>query len=146
MVLKPVFGAGARGVRVVHGTLALEMAGWDGTPVLAQAYVETGGVDTTLYVAGERVWAGRRPSPLLAPHASARRIGLTRELRALAVACAERFGVGLLGVDVLETPSGPLVVDVDEFPDYTGIDEAPDVIADVLVEQLAHASAGNGGG
>ena len=93
MVLKPVFGEGARGVRVIHGPLALEMAGWDGTPVLAQAYVETGGVDLTLYVAGDRVWAVRRPSPLLVPHAGARRVGLTRDLRALAVACAERFGL-----------------------------------------------------
>src|SRR4051794_33851125 len=146
MVLKPVFGEGARGVRIVHGPLALEMAGWDGTPVLAQAYVETGGVDLTLYVAGKHVWAVRRPSPLLVPHAGARRVGLTRELRELAVACAERFGLALVSIDVLETPSGPVVVDVDEFPDYTGIEEAPDVIADVLQERLEHASAGNGGG
>jgi ribosomal protein S6--L-glutamate ligase len=145
MILKPVFGEGARGVRVVHGPLALEMAGWDGTPLLAQSYVETGGVDLTLYVAGEHVWAVRRPSPLLVPHAGARRVGLTLELRALAVDCADQFGLRLLSVDVLETPSGPVVVDVDEFPNYTGIDEAPEVIADVLQERLAHVSAGNGG-
>ena len=145
MVLKPVFGEGARGVRVVHGPLALEMDGWDGTPVLAQAYVETGGVDLTLYVAGEHVWAVRRPSPLLVPDAGARRVGLTRLLRTLAVSCAERFGLQLMSLDVLEPPAGPVVVDVDEFPNYTGIDEAPEVIADVLQERLEHATAHNGG-
>src|SRR5207244_10426913 len=44
LVLKPVFGAGA-GVRIVHTRRELARARWDGTPVLAQAYVATGGVD-----------------------------------------------------------------------------------------------------
>src|SRR3954466_11532526 len=50
MVLKPVFGEGARAVCVVHGPLALKMAGWNGTQRIGQAYINTGCVDTTLYV------------------------------------------------------------------------------------------------
>ena len=55
-------GSGA-GVSVVHVPCELERLPWDGTPLLAQAYVETGGVDLHLCVAGDRVWATRRPSP-----------------------------------------------------------------------------------
>ncbi|HEY3021415.1 MAG TPA: ATP-grasp domain-containing protein [Solirubrobacteraceae bacterium] len=140
MVVKPVFGSGARGVRIVHGRSELERLPWDGTPLLAQAYVATGSVDVQLCVAGERVWARRRPSPLVAPGAGGRPVAVTPPLRRLALACARRFGLALAGIDVLEAPGGPVVVDVDAFPDYAGIDEAPGVIADALVAELAERS------
>ena len=64
----------------------------------------------------------------------------TPPLRRLALGCARRFGLALAGVDVLETAAGPVVVDVDAFPDYAGIDEAPAVIADALAAELGARS------
>jgi ribosomal protein S6--L-glutamate ligase len=58
---------------------------------------------------------------------------VTRDLLRLAVICGEAFGLSLYGVDVLETPEGPVVVDVNEFPNYTGVDEAPAAIGAFLV-------------
>jgi ribosomal protein S6--L-glutamate ligase len=104
--------------------------------MLAQAYVETGGVDLKLYVAGGRVWGARRPSPLLASQAEGRPAAVTAELRELALACAARFDLRLAGIDVLESPAGPLVVDVNEFPDYTGVDEAPATIAGAVLAEI----------
>src|SRR5947209_3685668 len=76
LVLKPVFrGSGA--VRVIHTRGELLRAGWDGTPCLAQAYVPSAGVETHLYVAGDDVWALRRPSPLLARGACGRPVAVT---------------------------------------------------------------------
>jgi ribosomal protein S6--L-glutamate ligase len=141
LVVKPVFGRGARGVMVVHGRCELDRVPWDGTPLLAQTYVATGAVDLQLCVAGECVWARRRPSPLVAPGAAGRPVAVTSALRRLALACSRRFGLVLAGIDVLETADGPVIVDVDEFPDYTGIDEAPGVIADAVLAELGAFSS-----
>jgi hypothetical protein len=35
---------------------------------------------------------------------------------------------------VLEGADGPVIVDVNEFPNYTGIDEAPEVIGRLLLK------------
>jgi len=140
LVVKPVFGDGERGVRVVHVRRELDRLPWDGTPLLAQAYVATGGVDLHLCVGGDRVWARRRPSPLVAPGAAGRPVAVTPSLARLALGCARRFGLALASVDVLETAGGAVVVDVDAFPDYRGIDEAPGVIAAALLAELGARS------
>src|SRR3954469_10540112 len=67
LVLKPVFRGSMSAARIVYTRRELAQARWDGTPLVAQAYVPTGGVDLRLYVAGDRVWARRCSSPLLAP-------------------------------------------------------------------------------
>ena len=44
------------------------------------------------------------------------------------------FGLRLFGLDVLELPEGPVVVDVNEFPNYTGVDDAPAEIGRAVLE------------
>jgi ribosomal protein S6--L-glutamate ligase len=137
LVLKPVFHGAGGGVRVVHTRCELARERWDGTPVLAQAYVATGGVDLRLYVAGERVWALRCASPLLAPGATGRPVALTGAWRALALECARQVGLRLAAVTALETPGGPLVVGLEPFPNYSGVPEAGEAVADEVVTRLA---------
>src|SRR5205823_545126 len=85
----------ARGVRVVQVRRELGRLPWDGRPLLAQAYVATGGVDLHLCVAGDRVWARRRPSPLVAPRSAGRPVAVSPSLARLALGCARRFGLAL---------------------------------------------------
>jgi glutathione synthase/RimK-type ligase-like ATP-grasp enzyme len=59
-------------------------------------------------------------------------VELTPALARLARACQEVFQLELYGVDVLDSPRGPLVVDVNEFPNYTGVEEAPHAIAELV--------------
>ena len=47
----------------------------------------------------------------------------------------------LLGVDVLRTPDGPVVVDVNAFPGFRGIADAPQLVTGHLRE---HAGLGGG--
>jgi ribosomal protein S6--L-glutamate ligase len=141
IVVKPVYGDNARGVRVVVSRDELGDDGHGGELLLAQAYVDTQGFDVKLYVAGEDVWATRRPSPLLAPDAPPVRVPVTGGLRAIAEGCRAEFGLRLFGVDVLESADGLTIVDVNDFPNYTGVDEAPAAIAAMLA---AAADAGPG--
>jgi ribosomal protein S6--L-glutamate ligase len=139
IVLKPVFGDNARGVQILRTRAALDAVAWSGELLLAQSYVDAGGFDVKLYVAGEHVWATRRPSPLLDPHAEATQVAVTPALRRIAEGCRGEFGLHLFGVDVLESGAGLAIVDVNEFPNYTGLDEAPEAIGALL---LAEGAAG----
>jgi len=145
LLLKPHLGDNARGIVLVRTPDELDDLVWTDGMVLAQEYVDAGAVDLKLYVAGERVWAVRRPSPLGMVSAdgavSCEPAEPSRELVDLAHACARAFGLVLLGVDVLETPAGPLVVDVNDFPNYTGVDEAPELIGRLVAGALGVRSA-----
>jgi ribosomal protein S6--L-glutamate ligase len=108
--------------------------------VLAQCYVEACGVDLKVYVAGEEVWAVRRPSPLSPRPDEPVPAPVTPALRRLVRACRDEFGLLLFGLDVLESSDGPVVVDVNEFPNYTGVDEAPAAIGRLLLREAGERS------
>ncbi|MGZ4270348.1 MAG: ATP-grasp domain-containing protein [Solirubrobacteraceae bacterium] len=141
IVLKPVFGDNARGVRIIRTPAALVAVAWSGEVLLAQAYVDAGGFDIKLYVAGDRVWATRRPSPLVEAGAPATHVAVTPALRRIAEGCRREFGLTLFGVDVLESDGHLAIVDVNEFPNYTGLDEAPEVIGALLIAEGAAGAA-----
>lgn len=138
LVLKPHLGDNGTGITVVGDPVELDDISWSDGLVVAQEFVDGGSVDVKLYGVGERVWAARKPSPLsgTAGAVPAEPIDPSEELKSLARACAEIFGLELYGVDVLMSARGPLVVDVNEFPNYTGVDEAPDAIADLVFARL----------
>jgi ribosomal protein S6--L-glutamate ligase len=134
LILKPVLGDNARGLRVVGSRRELAEAEWPEDLVLAQSYLDAGGVDLKIYVAGEAIWAVRRPSPLTEATDEPVPAQVTSTLRDLANVCRDEFDLRLFGLDVLELPGGPVVVDVNEFPNYTGVDDAPAEIGRMVVE------------
>jgi len=137
LLLKPHLGDNGRGIVAVASPEELDELEWGDGFALAQELVPCAPVDLKLYVAGEHVWGVRRPSPLAAVASTPpERVELDGELRRLAVVCGEAFDLLLYGVDVVDGGDGPRVVDVNEFPNYTGIEEAPDAIADLLVAAL----------
>jgi ribosomal protein S6--L-glutamate ligase len=145
LLLKPHAGDNARGIVLVRGTDELDDVEWTDSMVLAQEYVDSGAVDLKVYAVGDTVWGVRRPSPL-ALHAGARSSGAQRvdvgpQLRHVAGTIAAAFSLELFGIDVLETDRGPLVVDVNEFPNYTGIDEAPAAAAELVAAAVGAVAA-----
>ncbi|MGH3863654.1 MAG: ATP-grasp domain-containing protein [Actinokineospora sp.] len=142
MLLKPALGDNAQGIVRVDRPEELSGIAWPtGSVTVAQQYVDVDGVDLKLYGAGDAVWAVRRRSPLARGADIPRPLPVGPELRALAHACRDAFGLFLYGVDVLPSPEGPLVVDVNDFPNYTGVDEAPQTIADLVVAAAAQVSS-----
>jgi ribosomal protein S6--L-glutamate ligase len=135
LVVKPVLGDNARGVRIVGCREEIEDLAWHGELHLAQTYVDAGGFDIKLYVAGGRIWATRRPSPLRGVTEISLPVEVGPALRRIAVACREIFGLRLLGVDVLESEQGLAIVDVNEFPNYTGVADAPAAIGELVLAE-----------
>lgn len=129
LLLKPPMGDNGQGIRRVDAPADLARLRWPDGMVVAQQYVDVAGVDLKLYGCGDEVWAVRRPSPLRVAPAWCEPVRLTSDLRDLAYACRDAFGLELYGIDVLASPGGPLVVDVNDFPNYTGVPQAAEVIA-----------------
>jgi ribosomal protein S6--L-glutamate ligase len=138
LVLKPVYGDNARGLVVVHSRAELAGLWWPEPVALAQTYHRGTGLDLKLYVAGERVWVVRRPSPLdAAGHTrqvltNGDPVPVTPTLAELARRCGEVFGLRLYGVDCVAGTSGPLVIEVNDYPTYRGAPGASEAIADVV--------------
>jgi ribosomal protein S6--L-glutamate ligase len=133
LILKPYLGDNGDGIVVVDDPTELDKVDWCDGLVLAQQFVDVGGVDLKLYVTGDRLWAVRKPSPLSGGDGPVDRVEVTPVLRGLAQACRTAFGLELFGLDIVESSGGPLVVDVNEFPNYTGVAEAPAAIADLVL-------------
>jgi glutathione synthase/RimK-type ligase-like ATP-grasp enzyme len=144
LVVKPVIGDNARGVTPVPDRAALEALSWGERVALAQPLVPGDGRDLKLYVAGEAVWAVRKASPLLDPGWRAARpemVPLDPVWRELALACGRAFGLELYGVDCVLGPRGPVVIEVNDFPNYSGIPGASEHIADHVLRRAGLAGA-----
>jgi len=130
MVVKPIFGDNARDVKIVRSREELAALRWPEPSALAQPLIPSDGFDLKLYVAGEEVHAARKPSPLCAQAGlQAQPATLTPELRALALRCGAVFGLDFYGVDCIETREGPLVIEVNDFPNYSAVPGADECLA-----------------
>lgn len=140
LVLKPITGDNARGLVVVTSRRELARRSWPEPLALAQEFHRDDGHDIKLYVAGDAVWAVRRPSPI-DPDGAARDtrdpgvpIRVTPALHDIARRCRDLFGLRLFGVDCVTGPAGsPLVVEVNDFPNYRGLPGAVDEVLTDLV-------------
>jgi ribosomal protein S6--L-glutamate ligase len=141
LVVKPVFGDNARGVRIVRTRAELGDLPWSEPLALAQPFVPSDGFDLKLYVAGAEVHAVRKPSPIAADgHAPSQTVQVTPALRALALRSGLLFGLELFGVDCIATPAGPVVIEVNDFPNYTGVPGADDCLARFAIDRVERLS------
>jgi ribosomal protein S6--L-glutamate ligase len=143
LILKPIFGDNCRGLKLISGPDELEGLQWSEPVALAQSYLPNNGCDLKLYGIGNRVWAVRKPSLF---HPTGEEIGCKVEAIAATEAfadlgrrCANLFGMELFGVDCVLGPEGPVVIEVNDFPNYTAVPEASDLLADYILERLPEA-------
>ena len=132
LVVKPYQGHRGADVRVVHTLPALAAAvaaGPIGT-VVVQEHVPGPGEDLKLYVIGDEVFAVRKPFSSTSFSVAGRPVPVTDEVRDVALRCGAALELGLYGIDVIESPDGPVVVDVNYFPGYKGVPGAGTLIAE----------------
>ena len=132
LIIKPYRGFHGAGIRIARDRDELASIPTPENPVLVQEYVEGSGQDIKVYVIGEEVFATRKsfsPDSFTRPGEP---FAVNAEIRDIALRCGRLFGLGLYGLDVIESPRGPVVVDVNYFPGYKGIPEAPRLLADYI--------------
>jgi ribosomal protein S6--L-glutamate ligase len=146
LVVKPLFGDNARGVHVIRTAVELAALPWDEPLALAQPFLPSDGFDLKLYGAGAEVHAVCKPSPI-GVHRGERShpVQVTPALRALALRCGLLFGLELFGVDCIGTPAGPVVIEVNDFPNYSAIPDAGERLARFALDRAERLERRGGG-
>ena len=115
------------------------------SPVLIQEFVPGDGYDLKVYVVGQDVFGVRKQSPGLTADPQQERSSqegspckVSDQVRDIALSCGRALGLGLYGLDILETDIGPVVVDLNSFPSYRGASKA----APLIVQYISAYAAG----
>ncbi len=134
LVVKPVRGHRGAGVAVVRSPddLAAASGAACDTALVVQDYVEGPGEDLKVYVVGQEVFAVRKPFSPDSFTKPGRPVPVTEEVRAAALRSGQALGLGLYGLDIIESEEGPVVVDVNYFPGYKGVPGAAAKIASYI--------------
>ena len=140
LVVKPTNGSSCHDIYRVDSPADLEtlnIVEANARFFLAQQYVENNGFDIKLYVVGAEVFAVAKRSPLH-PEVEVKKriIPVTTELRNLALNVGKIFKLDIYGLDVVETPRGPVVVDINDFPSFGQVPHAIRLVSS-HIEQIA---------
>ena len=134
LIIKPHRGHRGAGIHVVRDAVELAAVPPSPVPVIVQDFVRGPGEDLKVYVIGAHVFGTRkRFSPTSFTRAGVA-CAVSEEVRRIALRCGEVFGLGLYGLDLIESPDGPVVVDVNYFPGYKGVPGAAPLIADYIAD------------
>ncbi|MFE4976860.1 RimK family alpha-L-glutamate ligase [Kitasatospora sp. NPDC056651] len=127
-----------------------ELAGrWPEEPVVTQPFVPGTGWDQKLWVVDGQVFAARRQSELATGTGTSGRAEDWEPpagRAALALRVGEVFGLDVYGVDLLDGPSEPVIVDVNAFPGVRGRAGAPEALAALALRVGASGAGVSGGG
>ncbi len=111
-------------------------------PAFAQREVAPGSKDFKVYVVGDRMWALVKPWPARTPSDKiGHRAPVPPSVAALTLAAGRRLGLELYGIDFLLEGDRCWIVDVNPFPGYNGLAEAPAAIAEYLVARASRPAA-----
>lgn len=137
LVVKPTDGSSCRGIyKINHPSElgALQLIEAESSFLLAQHYEENVGYDIKLYVIGKEVFAVAKRSPLH-PEVKVHKqpIAIASSLRELALQVGRHFGLDIYGLDIVETLSGPRVVDINDFPSFGQVPHATQRLANYIV-------------
>jgi len=155
VIVKPIFGSrGIGSTRVRDAEIAstvFRSITFSHGVIYLQEFVHHGYSDVRAFVVGDRVVAamrrvanswktnysqGARPEP----------IQLDRTLEDMAVKSAKLIECKIAGVDILESPKGPLVIEVNSQPGWRGLQSVAKVnIADEIVSFMLAELKNRGG-
>lgn len=141
LILKPYMGWRGEGIRVIRREEDLATIPARAEPTLIQEYLSGNGEDLRLYIAGDQVFAVRKPFSPTSFAQPGSPVPVSAELRDIGLRVGEVFGLSLYGVDLIETADGPKVIDVNYFPGFKGVPGAARVVAG-HIERCAYASGG----
>ena len=134
LILKPYDGVASRDLSLVMDREALAQLGrWPG-PMLVQEFVDGCRYRYEIHVVGERVFATRKAFSLGGDPDEGTPVDPGEEIASLARRCGRLFGLMFFGLNVLAGRRGPVVVDLDSFPGYAGVSEAPEALAAHIAE------------
>lgn len=141
LVVKPSNGSYCRDIYLLHSPADLATIPISETATsffLAQHYVENTGFDIKLYVIGQEVHAVVKKSPLH-PAIKEGLISVTPQLKKLAQSVGKLFKLDIYGLDVVETPHGLVLLDINDFPSFGLIPRAVATVSEYILHAAKRA-------
>lgn len=132
LIIKPHLGHRGAGIHMVRTPDDLEKIPQPTTPLIIQEYIEGTGEDLKIYVVGGEVFGVRKTFSESSFSVPGRPGSISEEIRQLSLRVGQICGLGLYGLDIIESPRGPFVVDVNFFPGYKGVPDVAPLIADYI--------------
>lgn len=132
LIIKPHLGHRGAGIHFVRNPDDLEKLPQPESPIIIQEFIEGTGEDLKIYVVGEEVFGVSKPFSESSFTVPGRPVPISDEVRQLSLRVGKVCGLGLYGLDIIESPRGPFVVDVNYFPGYKGVPDVAPLIADYI--------------
>lgn len=114
-------------------------------PFIIQEYIDTSGTDIRALVVGDKVIAAMKRKAQTEEkraniHAGGKGfpVQLSREITNLAVATAKALKADICGVDILEGPTGPVVIEANISPGLQGLMEVTNIDLPDQITQFLH--------
>lgn len=145
LIVKPNNGSSARDIHLLRSpkelaSIEAEISRIQGRFFLAQRYAENPGYDIKMYVIGEQVYAVAKKSPL---HGAITEtlLPVTPELSNMALSVGRLFGLDIYGLDLVETPQGLALLDINDFPSFGMVPQSTVLIAKYILHLAARHKA-----
>lgn len=132
LIIKPYMGHRGAGITKINKPEDLDSFTAPEFPMIVQELIPGHGEDLKIYVVGDQVHGVQKPFSETSFSVPGRPVPISDEVRDLARRVGRICGLGLYGLDVIESPDGPFVVDVNYFPGYKGVPGAAEMIADYI--------------
>jgi len=133
VIIKPHRGSYGYGVHVLDNQDTDRHGAYNG--VFVQQYKRPFDDDLKVYVIGKQVMAIRRKFPAQNyDDKIGRPVIIDEQTRQMALKVGEIFNLEIYGLDIIETDEGPLVIDVNYFPGFIGVPNAPEMLAKYIYD------------
>ena len=124
IIVKPVFGDNAEGLVVLDDPADLKRLRWRDSEVIVQEYRPGSGADLKLYVIDDFI-------------AAVRGVPVNDALRDIVKRVSAAFGLRFFGVDCLEVGGRLEVLEVNDFPNYSSVPNASELLAEHVLRRAA---------
>lgn len=142
LVVKPSNGSSCKDIYRLNSPAdlaALQITETNDSFFLAQRYEENTGFDIKVYVTGKEVYAAVAKKSPLHEDIEEHFVPLTPKIRKLVLQVGKLFGLDIYGVDVVETPRGPAILDINDFPSFARVPRAVPRIAEYVLHAARRA-------
>lgn len=133
LVIKPYVGGRGAGIYFVKNPEELMAVPPPQQPVLVQEFIQGSGEDLKVYVINDQVFAIRKPFSPTSYRFIGEQSPVSSEVRQIALNCGKSVGLSLYGLDIIEGPNGPIVVDLNYFPSFKGVPNAADLLSEYII-------------
>ncbi len=132
LIIKPHMGHRGAGLYLCKTPEDVDKVPPPQTPMIIQEAIPGPGEDLKIYVIGDQVFGVKKTFSETSFTVAGRHVPITEEVRQISLEVGEACGLGLYGLDIIESDHGPFVVDVNYFPGYKGVPKAGPMIADYI--------------